>query len=499
MVLYCLYSRSTTRFKMPLPPGPTKLPLVGNAFDIPAMYPWEKYMAWSKEYNSDILHLDISGSSVVILSSLEATEALLEKRSSMYSDRPRFPMAIELMGWGFNISMMKYAHRRLFNEAFTPKASLKYHQKQLVATRKLLRCLSQTPDDFMHHLRQWATEIIMSIAYGINVQPTNDPFVALAHSAVDKLAQACLPGKYLVDTFPILKYVPAWIPGAGFRRNAMDWLKLAQAMEHLPLAETKRQMEAGTAPPSFAAEKLAALKESENVYYTESTVRSAAGTMYIGGADTAVSTVGTFILGMLANPDAQRQAQAEVDAVTGGKCLPDFNDESSMPYVTAIVREVLRWQNATPIGAILALPHYVDFEDEYKGYRIPAGSLVIGNTWAILHDEVTYPDPYAFNPERFLLNGKLNPATKSPDAAFGFGRRLCPGRHMATASLWIAVASILATFEINKAIDEHGRVIEPTNSFDSGIINSPLPFKCSIKLRSQAAMALVQAPAQDDF
>ncbi|KAJ7684107.1 cytochrome P450 [Mycena polygramma] len=490
-LLFSLYLRNK-RSKLPLPPGPRKLPLIGNVFDVPKTFPWERYMAWSRKYNSDILHINLAGTSVVILSSLEATEALLEKRSSKYSDRPRFPMVNELMGWDFNISLMKYgdewrAHRRLFNEGFTPKASLKYRPKQLEATHNLLRSLAQTPDNFLGHFRGWATEIIMSIAYGIDVQPTNDPYVALAHNAVDTLAQAALPGKYLVDSFPILKHVPAWLPGASFQRNAIGWFKLARAMEQVPLAETKRQLELGTAPPSFTAEKLTALNRSDELYYTESTLAAVAGTIYIGGADTAVSTITTLVLAMLANPDAQHKAQAEIDSVTGGKYLPDFDDEASLPYVTAVVWEVLRWQNATPI----ALPHYLAVEDEYKGYRLPACSLVIGNAWAILHDEIVYPDPYAFKPERFLLDGRLNPAVQKPDAAFGFGRRFCPGRHMANASLWIAVASILSTFDITKAVDEHGEVIEPTNKFDSGIINSPLPFKCSIKPRSQAAVGLL--------
>jgi cytochrome P450 len=108
--------------------------------------------------------------------------------------------------------------------------------------------------------------------------------------------------------------------------------------------------ELGIAPPSFAAESLTALKDCGETYYTESTIRAAAGTMYIGGADTTVSSLGTFLLAMMANPDAQRKAQAEVDAVTGRRYLPDFEDESSMPYVAAVVKEVLRWQNVTPNG-----------------------------------------------------------------------------------------------------------------------------------------------------
>jgi hypothetical protein len=142
--------------------------------------------------------------------------------------------------------------------------------------------------------------------------------------------------------------------------------------------------------------------------------------MYAAGADTTVSTLGTFVLGMLANPDAQRNAQAEIDAVVGKGQLPDFTDEPSLPYTTAIVKEALRWKNVAPVGPSLLLfrscrrfmwesgiPHFLAVEDEYRGYRIPAGSIVICNTWfvfsafippcvffiptrvrAILHDEV---------------------------------------------------------------------------------------------------------------
>ncbi|KAJ7080673.1 cytochrome P450, partial [Mycena epipterygia] len=149
-----------------------------------------------------------------------------------------------------------------------------------------------------------------------------------------------------------------------------------------------------------------------------------------------------------------------------------------------LVKEVLRWKNVTPF----AVPHVLVTDDEYRGYRLPMGSIVIGNTWAILHDEAMYPDPYAFKPERFLVDGKLNPAAKYPDSAFG----LCPGRHMATSSIWITVASILATFNIGKAVDDEGHVIEPSYEYVSGVISTPLPFKCSITPRSPEVVALIQ-------
>ncbi|KAJ7839988.1 cytochrome P450 [Mycena olivaceomarginata] len=435
---------------LPLPPGPSKLPLVGNLFDIPSQHPWKTYMAWSRKYNSDILHLNVAGQSVAILCSKKATDTLFTKRSSLYSDRPSFTMISDLMGWDFNIGDTWRAHRRLFNQGFTAHASLKYRAKQYKATTKLLCCILSEPDRFMDHFRQWAADIVMSIAYGIEILPSNDPYVKLAHEAVHTLSEAGVPGKYLVDSLPILKHVPAWFPGAKFKRDAIEWRKLACAMTDVPFAENEET----DAPLSFTARQ-------------PSTVKATAATMYVGGADTSVSALGTFILGLLSNPEVQQKAQAEVDSVTGGKRLPTFDDEAAMPYISAIVQETLRWQNIGPIA------------DEYGGYRIPAGAIA------------TYPDPYMFKPERFLLDGKLNPSAPRPDAAFGFGRRLCPGRHMATASLWIAVASIFATFDIRKAVDEKGLPIEPSYEYDSGFINAPLPFECRIVPRSSAQALII--------
>ncbi|KAJ7486314.1 cytochrome P450 [Mycena galericulata] len=488
--LYHAFSRK--RSTLPLPPGPRKLPLVGNLLDIPANLEWEKYMEWSKEYNSDIIHLNLAGQSVIVLSSLEAAEALLEKRSALYSDRSDLPMVNGLMGWDFNIALMKYGigptrtNRRLLRQGFKPAI---YQPLEVTATHTLLGRLLDSPDAFYAHLRQMAGEIIMSMAYGIDVLPSDDPYVALANKAVHSLVVA-LVNRYLVDMFPALKYMPKWFPGAEFKRKADEWRKLARAMVDVPYTETKRQMECGIAPRSFTSHALHTLRESNGgIYYGEEHIKASAGTLFTAGADTTVSAISTFFLAMLANPEAQRKAQAEIDAVTGGKYLPGFEEEATMPYVSALVKEVLRWQNVTPIG----VPHFLAIEDEYHGYRVPAGSVVIANTWAILHDEETYPDPHAFKPERFLLDGKHNPAVKDPDcAAFGFGRRICPGRHMARSSIWFTVVSILATFNIDKALDEAGRTIEPTFEYLSAIVSAPLPFKCSITPRSKEAVALIQ-------
>jgi len=204
-----------------------------------------------------------------------------------------------------------------------------------------------------------------------------------------------------------------------------------------------------------------------------------------------VSTLNTFILAMVCYPEVQDKAQKELDRALPRGHLPDFNDEASLPYLSALVKEVLRWQPATPI----AVPHYLITDDVYNGYHLPGNSVVIGNAWAILHDEVMYPDPLTFNPDRFLKDGQLNPDVHDPTAVFGFGWRACPARHMAISSLWITAASILSTFTLRKAVDEDGVTIEPSQDYHPALICHSLPFKCMIKPRSEEAASLILSAA----
>ncbi|KAJ7448628.1 cytochrome P450 [Mycena galericulata] len=509
-VLYFTWLRTPWRSQFPLPPGPKRLPLLGNVFDDMSVKPWETWMEWSKRYNSDIIHLNLAGTSIIVLSSLEATNALLEKRSSIYSDRPTVPMLGDLMGWNYMLSFMKYGNewrtdRRLFNQEFTTGVAAASRPRQRFAAHELLRRLVSNPDGFLDHLRQMAGETIMAVTYGIDVLPADDPYIALAEKGMEVISKCGAPGKFLVDLIPILKYVPEWVPGAKFQRIAREGRKLAQDLRDLPFNETKRRMALGGTPTSFTANALRNL-QTEDQYYQEDSVKNVAATMYVAGADTTVSALSTFFLAMLANPDAQKKAQIEIDSVVEQGNLPDFSDEEAMPYIAALVKEVLRWRNVTPLAA----PHFLPVEDEYRGYRLPAGSRVFGNSWAILHDEKMYPDPYAFKPERFLLDGKPNPAVKDPQAAFGFGRRslrtcatrrkltrifsrICPGRHMATSSIWIAVVSILAVFDINKEIGEDGQTIEPSYEYQHGLVSNPVPFKCSITPRFKDTVSLIQS------
>ncbi|KAG6827044.1 hypothetical protein H0H92_013389 [Tricholoma furcatifolium] len=299
-----------------------------------------------------------------------------------------------------------------------------------------------------------AGETIMGLTYGLKTLEKDDPYVEAA--AKD------------------------WMPFAGFKKKAKEWRKYALDMVNLPFDALKRNIENGDRTTSFAFRSLERMDETGNLSMEECIIKSTAGSLYAGELEMlavyTVSAIASCILGLLSNPEAFQKGQREIDRVVGTKRLPTFEDLESLLYITAITKEALRWRSVTP----LAGPRLLHEEDVFNGYRMPKGSIVIANAWsvlltmlriiwaecglnrAILHDENIYPLPLSFNPDRFIKDGKLDPNVRDPmHAAFGFGRRICPARYMAFSAVWIAIATLIATFDISKARDDDGNVIEP--------------------------------------
>ena len=86
------------------------------------------------------------------------------------------------------------------------------------------------------------------MTYGIKVQPYDDPYIKIAGDAVAVIAELLIPGAFLVDIIPILKYVPEWFPGAKFQRKAAIMRKHAVKMRNTLFAATKDIMACDSSP-----------------------------------------------------------------------------------------------------------------------------------------------------------------------------------------------------------------------------------------------------------
>ena len=117
-------------------------------------------------------------------------------------------------------------------------------------------------------------------------------------------------------------------------------------------------------------------------------------------------------------------------------------------------------------------------DDIYEGRLIPGGSLIFANVWAMSRDPEVFPDPERFNPERYLEKVDEETARQRDPRVFvfGFGRRRCPGVHLVESSVWLMLATMLATLDIEKPRDKDGKDIEIEVKFENSIFRSVGPF-----------------------
>ncbi|KAI0674497.1 CyP450 monooxygenase [Trametes maxima] len=496
----CLWKFNTSRKRSSmLPPGPPRLPIVGNMFDVPKEHVEAKCRELNQKYG-DVVYLDAFGQPLLLLGTHEAAVDLLEKRSSLYSDRIHSPL-VDLGGYYEGVlTLLNYGpvwrrHRRAFHQFFNPNAVVNYRTMQRTQVHHFLFRLLNKPKDFTEHIRHLFAATIMRIAYGIEVKEENDEYVAMAEEALATFNRLLIPGKYLVELFPFLQYLPSWVPGAQFKRDAAKAKAALHRVQDVPWERTLAAIHDGSASPSMATVFMERVSELEGAEAKEEqeVAKHTVGMAYGAGADTTLSAIQAFFLVLASFPDAQKKAQAELDAVVGPHRLPEFSDQKSLPYVSAVIKECLRWHSIVPLG----ITHRLIEDDEYRGYFIPKGTLVLPNIWAYARDENRYPNPREFLPERFLKDGKLNPDVLDPgEFAFGYGRRVCPGRHFAEASLFLIVSSVLHTLSVTAPLDDTGNPVKLEGKMTSGVISYPEPFECVIKPRAPWAEALICANDQ---
>ncbi|KIJ68050.1 hypothetical protein HYDPIDRAFT_83068 [Hydnomerulius pinastri MD-312] len=476
-----------------LPPGPPPTPTLGNIRGIDTRQPWKTYSQWGAEYG-DIIYTRLLSQDIIVINSEKVARDLLDRRSQNYSSRPPSLVPInELFGTEFSSIFLPYGdrwrlHRRLFHQAFRLNAAPSFRPIQMQKAHDLLTNLLLTPDNFLAHLQALSTSTIMALVYDYNVTGIDDPIVAHVERALDIAVKAVRPEvAAVIATFPFLKHLPPWFPGAKFKRSALLSRKYIAEWVEAPFKYVKKNMAAGTAAPSMVSDALLRIQESarteEEVILLEKAVKEASASAYAGKCYTCTfSTLLIFILAMVLYPEAQAKAQAEIDSVIGHNLtrLPDWEDRPSLPYVGALIKETLRWHPVVPLG----IPHATVDDDVYEGYHIPKGATVLANAWAMSRDPIKFPQPDKFRPERFLNLEKCG-SLDELSFAFGFGRRVCVGRHVADASLWIAIVNMLAVFRFEPGPSWDAGPDGANVKWTEGVTTHPEPFPCVITPRQK--------------
>ncbi|TPX17909.1 uncharacterized protein E0L32_003010 [Thyridium curvatum] len=481
-----------------------------------------RFAKWAKEYGP-IFSLTVGPTNIVVLCDRRAAHKLLVEKGNIYSERPHNHVA-DLLSSGEQISFGSLTpawreKRKIVSHNFSPKRLDEDHFKVQEAEKTVLMTnLLHHPETFYQEIRRYTASVVTSITFGYRA-PTYDSFWGrTVYDFMDEWTVCLEPGvNPPVDEFPILQYLPT--PLAAWKRRALA----ARDHTYEFLSEARDRVEKRRAKGEkrdCIMDRL--LDESEKqgrpAALTERGFINAMGEVVEGGADTTASQLLTLILALTLYPEVQERARREIDAVCGTQRSPRWDDFSSLPYINCIVKEGMRWRpkqvcpsnhscvpyianpsggRSTPVG----FPHRVTQDDEYEGMFIPKDSIVFLPSLVINYDQDFYKDPDSFKPERYLSHPKLaNDYAGSPDWAnrdhysYGIGRRICPGIHLAERNQWRIAANLLWAFEFSEPVNPETGEIEHLDpeAYTPGLLQTPLPFKVQIKVRSQAHAETIQ-------
>jgi cytochrome P450 len=479
-----------------MPPGPMPLPFLGNKFQLPKSKPWIQFQEWSKVYGP-IFTIWIGRKPTIVISDPNIAVELMEKRSSKYSSRPRMVAMGEILWDGASILVQPYGkewsiRRKLLHQALTPKALRLYKPVQTAEASRLCHQLLESPANWEKLLERYTSSIVFSVAYGHRIDSLNADVIQKRFQFMHTAASLNVPGKYLVESFPILKHVPDFLAPwkAEIKAHGRQEAAANMALVDLVRGDMARAKTRGDTIPDSLCKLLLEMRETEHVPLSERDFSYIPASLFGAGSDTTASTLCTAFLALVTHPEALHAAHAELDAVVGPSRTPTFDDEKDLMYMRALVKEVLRWR---PVAVLGGTPHASTEDDRYDGYHIPAGSTVLGNSWAINLNDEYYPNPHRFDPARFLdtalaekvkvptsLTGKPHPS-RSGHSSFGWGRRICPGAGLAENSLFVALAKILWAFEI---VGVEG-VRYDSFAYTEGFNIRPRKFVCGIRVRSE--------------
>ncbi|KIM79031.1 hypothetical protein PILCRDRAFT_90336 [Piloderma croceum F 1598] len=225
------------------------------------------------------------------------------------------------------------------------------------------------------------------------------------------------------------------------------------------------QKASGTEKPSFVASLLDQdipidMDQDESADIISWT----AGSMYGAGGETMHATIVNFVLAMMEHPEVQKKRMMKSTQLHRSANHPPKGVlvQAHLYSGKALMKEVLHWKVALPLGIV----HCTTENDDFRGFNIPEGSIVLANAWAIAHDSKNYDNPLNFVPERFLSLRALD----LENHVFGFGRRVCLGIHFVKNEVWIFIACLLWGLNFSKPRGDDGFEVEQDVEFTSSFL-----------------------------
>ncbi|ODM89460.1 Methyl farnesoate epoxidase [Orchesella cincta] len=494
LIFYFLIVLFTENFinKRNQPPGPLRLPIVGNLIQLAWINSKEPHTAFTKlsQTYGDIMSIQLGSVSSVVLNSFDLMQEYLSKAE--FSDRYFLGWLVERT-YGKRLGLVFSQYPNPWNDLhrFTLRTMRDFgfgkrntmhsviHDELSDVINELKTCLNEhdgiyTFDDSNVFITA-SLNLVWSMLAGTRYEHRDPKLRQLTKITRDWFA-SCNTGNSVLVAFPEWKdWFPYWT-GMTFQRKCYE---VTNSFFQQFVDERKRLGFYKTSPENLVDEFLRQIETcqekgvDENIF-TEQQLVALISDFFIAGVETTGNTLVWCILYLLHNPEVQKRVQAEVDSLVPQGTFPTPEIESKLHYVRATIAETHRMASVFP----LMIPR-APTQDTYIGkYFIPKGTYIVPNMHGMHHDKSYWKDPENFRPERFLdetRQFKTDPRLK----AFGFGKRICVGEPLASMSLLHFLVVLMQNFTFHSVPNKPLPSIKPI----VGVTCGPPVFRALIKRR----------------
>ncbi|XP_072974341.1 cytochrome P450 76M5-like [Typha angustifolia] len=444
-LLYLLLSLLKRR-PSTLPPGPTALPILGNLFDLDSSL-LHRSLARLAKTHGPVLTLKLGLTTTIVISSRNSAREALQKKDRAISAR-WVPDVAHVIGHSERSIVWLPTSNPSWKQLRSISATYLFSQRSLEVSRHLRHQKVRELVDYVR-LRTGRTIDVGYVVYGTMINLLSNALFSV--DVVDLNNESSQGFRELIsglvevsgtpnisDIFPFLSALDL----QGMRRRCAAMLKkFYKAIDDI-IEERMRSSKCGV--EKFRGDFLdSLLQRHAKSELSRQEIVSLLADLFAAGTDTSSITIQWAMAELLRHPNVLSRARSEMQELVGSKQLTE-SDIPRLPYLQAVVKEVMRLHPAGP----LLLPHMVAESDvELCGYHLPRGARVLVNAWAVMRDPEVWPDPEAFKPERFLDPDSDLQGRDFGFLPFGSGRRSCPGAPMATRMVPLVLGSLLHKFD----------------------------------------------------
>ncbi|XP_049630549.1 cytochrome P450 2J2-like isoform X4 [Suncus etruscus] len=457
-----------------MPPGPPRLPILGNLFQLGFKEPHLQIQQVVKKYGN-VICMKFGGMYTIFITGLPLIKEALVHQDQHFINRPVLPMQNRIFkGKGIIMSngqawkeQRRFTLTTLRNFGLGKKSLEERIQEESYYLVQFIKEENGQPFDPHFKINNAVSNIICSVTFGERFEYQDEKFQEVLRMMDEGMSLLASPWCKLYNMFPrIMELLPG--PHQTFFN---DWenLKLfvAEMIENHKKDwnpnETRDFIDAYLKEINKHKGDTATSFDEENLIYTTLD-------LFFAGTETTSATLRWALLYMALYPDIQEKVHAEIDRVIGQMQQPSMALRESMPYTHAVVHEIQRKGNIVPLN----VPREVTADTTLAGYNMPKGTFVLTNLTALHFDPAEWATPEKFNPKHFLENGQFK--KREDFLPFSIGKRACPGELLARTELFIFFTTLMQKFTFKPPDNE-----QLTQDFRIGITLAPVKYRiCAI-------------------